>query len=245
MTVREFMDRFFRVRKCGGCGEILAYEHCHDAFCPDCRLKWNRAKTETCPTCFQSAVECSCQPKYLSSTGVLTLRKLVFYSSKRESEPQNRIIYHIKKNPNHRYWTFLASELKPLAEEELSILGFSAPYEDVVLVSVPRGRRSKATYGFDQSEQLCRFLSAAMRIPLANVLHRKFGGKEQKKLTQSQRQKNIRRMIDCKDGSAVRGKCVVLLDDVVTTGASMSVCASVLKKAGAKSVIALSLAQTP
>ena len=245
MTGKEFVDRFLRVRKCGGCGKILPYERCHDALCNECQMRWNRAKTETCPTCLQSAVECTCQPKRLSATGVLTLRKLVHYVAAREAEPQNRIIYHIKKNPNHRYWRFLASELKPLVEEELLVLGVTAPRGEVVLVSVPRGRRSRAIYGFDQSEELGRFLCAALGVPYASVFHRKFGGKEQKKLTRDQRQKNIGRLIYLTDPNSVRDKCVLLLDDVVTTGASMAVCATALKRAGARCVIAVALARTP
>ena len=224
---------------------ILSFEHCYEAFCPDCRRRWNIAKTESCSVCFQSVAECTCQPKALSSAGSLTLRKLFFYLAKREYEPQNRILYHIKKKPNRRLFLFLASELAPMAKQELSVLGMEELYENAVIVSMPRGRRSRAVYGFDQSECLARSLGQIMHIPYESVLRRRFGGQVQKHLSAKERQKNMRRVILVRKEDAVKGKYVILLDDVVTTGASMAACISALKNAGARGVISIALARTP
>ena len=246
MRAREFWNRYFSIRKCGGCGQILSFENCYDALCPDCLRKWNIAKTETCQICNQSVAECTCQPKILASAGVLTLRKLVLYFAKREYEPQNRLIYHIKKKQNTRLLRFLASELSLPTEQALSVLGLEAPYRDVVIVAVPRGRQGRATYGFDQAECIGRALGERMGILYVPALGRRRGGKEQKRLSAKDRRKNMSRRIYTSYEEMIRGKCVILLDDVVTTGSSMAVCATaLLKRAGAKYVIALSVAQTP
>ncbi len=245
MRVTEWMDRYFHVRKCGGCGRILSFEDCYEAFCQDCRLKWSVAKAESCSHCFQSVAECTCQPKALSNAGALVLRKLFFYSAKREYEPQNRILYHIKKKPNHRLFHFFASELASSAKQELSVLGLYEPYENVVIVSMPRGGRARATYGFDQAECIARNLGQILHIPYVSALYRTLGGREQKHLTARERQNNMKKRIRVRNDDAICGKCVLLLDDVVTTGSSMSVCVSALRKAGAKYVLALSVAQTP
>ena len=244
MTWLEFADRYFRVRKCGGCGKILSFEDCYEAFCPECRRKWNQAKTESCGNCFQSVAECTCQPKLLEDASVPVLRKLIFYVSKRDHEPQNRIIYSIKKRHNRRLFSFLASELKPAIEQQLATLEIGNPQEEAVLAYVPRGKRSKAAYGFDQSGLLCRYLSKMTEIPCAFALERTRSGKEQKHLSKKDRVKNMKQSISVRDGAQIRGKCIFLLDDVVTTGASMSVCAAALKKAGARCIIAISLAYT-
>lgn len=245
MTVRELLDRFVFVRKCGGCGELLAYEDSQSAFCPTCRLKWKQAKVEPCPVCYQEAVACACMPKGLSATGALSLRKLTFYSPKRMKEPQNQVIYRIKHEPNRRISAFLAGELRVAVKEELKVLE-ADPTSDALLVFVPRGRKAAAKYGFDQSELICRELSAQTGIPYLPILKRKRGGKEQKKLDKTRRFRNIRSLFYVNpkiDLENIKGKCVFLLDDVVTTGASMAACVHLVKESGAKTVICLCVAQ--
>lgn len=243
MKISEFFGRFVAVRKCAGCQQILRYEERHSIFCSDCELPFRAAKVESCPICFQSAVDCTCMPKGLAKTGALCLRKLIFYHSSHGDLPQNKMIYFIKRNPNRRVSSALACELADAVFEELAVLGIEDATQSCVLVGVPRGRAAKNRYGFDQSERIVQALSARTGIPFAMAVRRRIGGREQKKLGQGERFRNIRRLFFVKDKQAVRGKCVLLFDDVVTTGASMAACVKLLQEAGAKSMICLCLAQ--
>ena len=192
MRWREFADRFLLVRKCAGCRQILAYENCHDAFCPACRLRWSVAKTETCPTCHQSAMECTCQPKGLKKTGVLSLRKLYFYKAKDHREPQNQILYRLKHERNKRMSAFLAAELSELIREELKTLGVEELTDQAALVALPRGRAARLRYGVDQSEEVARAISEVTEIPFLPVLSRRRRGREQKRLSRSKRFQNMK-----------------------------------------------------
>lgn len=243
MTWREFLEYYIYVQKCGGCAEILPDDRKAEAFCSFCHLRWMMAKTENCAQCFRPAVECTCMPKGLSSTGALCLRKLIFYRAERGEQPQNKIIYHLKRNANRRMARFLAEELKNAVLNELTILGKENLGEECVVVAVPRGRAAKNKYGFDQAELISRALGQSLRIPYAAVLRRRLGGKEQKKLTRDRRFRNIQHLFCLKNADEVRGKCVLLFDDVVTTGASMAACVNLLRKAGASAVICLCIAQ--
>lgn len=243
MKFREFLDYYVYVQACGGCRVILPDERKRTAFCSACHLKWTVAKTENCGQCFRPAVECTCMPRGLSATGALCLRKLIFYRAERGEQPQNKLIYFLKRNPNRRMARFIAEELKSAILTELEILGKASFREDCLLVSVPRGRSAKNTYGFDQAELICREISRCTGIPFVPVLRRRLGGKEQKKLDRDRRFRNIRHLFRLADEGAVRGKCVLLFDDVVTTGASMAACVNLLKKADASSVICLCIAQ--
>ena len=244
MKAREFFDRYVGVRSCAGCGELMSYEQARDAFCPRCRKIWDQAKTENCPTCFQAISECICMPPFLKSAGVLSLRKLTRYSSARQNEPQNRILYAIKHNPNRRYTRFLVSELLPALREELSAAGVENGAEEALLIHLPRGRRARSKYGHDQSELFCRILSEQTGIPHAKrAIRRRLGGREQKKLNRKERQANLRGLLSLRDETAVRGKVVILFDDIVTTGASLAACASLLKKAGAKMILCGTISQ--
>ena len=241
MKFKEFFERYFLVHKCGGCREILEYEHIHDAFCEKCMLKYNVAKSATCPICNQSAVECACMPKGLARTGAVCLRKLFFYSSERAGEPQNRMIYLLKKQKIRRVARFVAEELYPIVESELSVLEASG--KDTVIVGVPRAKRARAAWGFDQSELISKELSSVSEIPYVELIRRKRGGKEQKKLDSDKRFRNTENLFDICEDADVNGKYVILFDDVVTTGASMAACVKLLRRSGAKAVICMCIAQ--
>jgi ComF family protein len=184
-------------------------------------------------------------PAQLSRAGALTLRKLFFYSAKKEKEAQNKLVYYLKHHKSRRAADFVARELSRLIKKELDTLGIDA--EDVLLVNVPRGRSSVQNYGFDQSAEVCISLSRLIGAEYCDAIKRKYGGKEQKKLNAAQRKKNISRLMSLRKGAdeLVKGKFILLFDDVVTTGASMSSCVSILRRAGAKGILCFCLASEP
>ncbi len=238
MRLTEFIRRYFVVRKCGGCGEILDFEHSDSALCDKCSRKLSVAMAQSCPTCFQSAIECSCMPKGMVASGALCLRKLYFYSAQKAHEPQNRLIYYLKKNPNRRIFAFIGGELYRLLSAELSVIGDS----EAVITYIPRTARARRIYGFDQSLLMARQLSAISGIPFASLLRRRRGDREQKRLDRSRRFRNVEGRFSIIDPQPVKGKYVVLIDDVVTTGASMAACTKILMKNGALGVICLCIA---
>lgn len=241
MKFKEYFEYFFKVRRCGGCGEILDFEHARSAFCPKCNLRWRIAKTETCPVCAQSAVECLCAPKGLKNSGAICLIKLYLYHPSKSGQPQNRLLYRIKRYRNKRLSSFIADELSPRIISELKVLELDAK-TDAVLVSVPRGKSARRTNGFDQSEIICRCLSDKLQIPYENIIKRARESGEQKKLTKDSRFRNVEASFKCV--GALENKYAILFDDVVTTGASMAACVKLLKKAGAKGVICVCMAST-
>ena len=243
-TVLDYLKRFFFVRKCVSCKTILAYEEANQAFCPSCNLRWSASKSETCGECFKSAVECICMPKKLSKSGALCLRKLVFYNKNKQNEAQSRIIYFLKRNKNRRAAEFIARELSGAIKKEADILEVSDMSEQMIITWVPRTRKAKAEYGFDQSELVCRAIEKLLGIPCAPLILRKLGGREQKKLNRNERIKNAQNRFMINSKIAIpEGKTVLLFDDVVTTGASMSECVSLIRKKGIKSVICLTIAK--
>ena len=243
MSVREYIERLFSVHKCISCREILDYKNFHNALCPECRTEFEVAKTQSCPQCFSSACECSCQPPMLSKEGSLALRKLFFYSADKDTEAQNKLIYFLKKNPNKRGFGFCATQIWGVLKEEIDTLGLDLA-NDVFIVNVPRSRRSVREYGFDQSRQICQSLADVSNVPYIGALIRKSGGKEQKKLTAAQRRKNLEGRIypNYKVEDTVNGRYAILFDDVVTTGSSMAVCVKALRKMQIKGVICVTLA---
>ena len=243
MKLREFLEYYVYGQRCGGCGEILPDERNREAFCSSCQLQWTVAKTENCENCFHPAVECTCMPKGLSASGALCLRKLIFYRAERRAKAPNQLIYHLKRNPNRRMARMVAAELRPAVEQELAVLGIANSGEQCLLASVPRGRSARNAYGFDQAELIAQAVSREMGIPYEGVIGRRWGGRMQKRLTRDRRFRNVRHLFRLKGAEAVKGRYVLLLDDVVTTGASMAACTHLLREAGALGVICLCIAQ--
>jgi ComF family protein len=167
----------------------------------------------------------------------------MFYHPKKQKEAQNKLIYLIKHRPNRRISAFVARELVPIMHAELAERGYSERREDVLLVSLPRSCRSKIRYGFDQSELICREIAKQTSLTYQSVIGRRRGGREQKHLTGRGRFGNVKSAFYLKNDVALSGKCVLLFDDIVTTGASMSGSVSLLQKAGAKEIIGFCIAE--
>lgn len=237
------LSRFFFVRKCVGCGEILDAEQHTDAFCPKCRVLWEGAKTANCPKCFGAVVECGCMPTTLKKSGALCLRKLTFYRAELFHTPQNRLLYHLKHQPNRRIEGFVAKELSKLVFKECQTLELECPAQEAVIVYLPRTGKAKRREGFDQSERLAKALSVESGIPFVSAICRTGRSKEQKSLQRNERFQNVKGKFSLKNPEDVKGKCVFLLDDIVTTGAGMSECVKLLRHSGAKFVLCLCIAQ--
>lgn len=242
MRLKEFFDRFIFVYKCVGCGELLSYEQSKNAFCKKCRAAYDEAKTVNCPSCYRETVACTCMPKALSKSGALCLRKLMPYDKMKEHTPPNRLLYRLKHQPNSRLEHFVADELAPLMCEELAVLSVDLPSEQAVIVYLPRSRQAKRAEGFDQSERLSRALSRILKIPVAKAIVRTRRGRVQKDLGAVERMENAKESFRYNPHVDVKGKYVLLFDDVVTTGAGMSVCTALLRRAGAKGVLCFCMA---
>jgi competence protein ComFC len=125
--------------------------------------------------------------------------------------------------------TFLTDELSSAIDNSLII------DKSVVFTNVPRRKKEANKYGLDHaaalSKSLAKHYSAQYYQPL--VAKSKL---PQKKTVGEERIKNARFKIK-RNAKELDGKTVIIVDDVVTTGASMGTCATLLKALGAKKII--------
>jgi len=140
---------------------------------------------------------------------------------------------------------FKYSRVTPLAGKLGPLLSRALPREQSfdVIVPMPLHWRKRLERGFNQSELLARVLSRRTGIPVANALRRRKGTVPQAGLTRSQRRTNVAGAFEADQRERIDGRHVLLIDDVLTTGATASACASVLKRAGARRVTVLTLAR--
>ena len=117
------------------------------------------------------------------------------------------------------------------------------------ICSVPRSKKAITVYGYDQSELIAKKLSESLGIPYIDLLKRSGNADEQKTLSGEMRSRNTKGIfslsktaLDAK--SEINKKGVLIADDVTTSGATLSECASVLRSYGFKTVDAALIAQT-
>jgi ComF family protein len=112
------------------------------------------------------------------------------------------------------------------------------------IVPVPLHRLKKREREFNQAERLAEPLSRATNIPVnPNLLERIELTRTQTQLTRPQRMANVQSAFRMRRNQEVKGKKIVLLDDVLTTGATTSACAKVLRKAGASEICVWTVAR--
>jgi len=120
-----------------------------------------------------------------------------------------------------------------------------------ILIPVPLHASRKRERGFNQAELLALGLSRKLAKGSAaggprvetHCLHRTRPTTPQTGLSLQARRENVRNVFAADKPERIQGRTVVLVDDVMTTGATLSACAAALKKAGARTVLGLTLAR--
>lgn len=129
----------------------------------------------------------------------------------------------------------------------------AAPLSDFLVAALPRSRRvdwivpvpmhwwRKWTRGYNQAELLARELSRRTGIPMVAAMRRRRGTPPQAGLSDKERRQNLRGAFTVTESP--RNRHVLLIDNVLTTGATASACGAALKQAGASAVQVLTVAR--
>ena len=121
----------------------------------------------------------------------------------------------------------------------LSVLDNQGRFDAVVPVPLHRSRLRRR--GFNQAELLARSLANEIKSPVSDTIQVVRKTRDQVELSAAERRENVSGAF--RAGGRVRGT-ILLIDDVFTTGATMSSCAETLLRAGAQEVHGLSLCRT-
>ena len=113
-----------------------------------------------------------------------------------------------------------------------------------LLTWAPLSRKSLRKRGFDQTYLLAKVLGRELGLPLTPMLEKYRATQAQSGLKDDgARKANVLGAYRMKPGAQAAGKRILLVDDIVTTGATLSECAATLRMAGAVSVVGLTLAR--
>ena len=132
------------------------------------------------------------------------------------------------------YGPWLANAVRKQLGEEWDLLTY-----------VPISRLRRWRRGYDQTLLLAEAASKSLGLSPVCTLKKKNTRAQSRTLSPEERKRNIRGAFRVIDAEAVKGKRVLLIDDVLTTGATVSEASKVLLEAGAKSVDVATLAAAP
>jgi ComF family protein len=118
-------------------------------------------------------------------------------------------------------------------------------YEVELIIPVPLHRLRLRQRGYNQAALLAGRLGSSLGISVDYYsLKRSRWTEPQTGLSRRQRVANVKGAFELINSDKVRGKCILLLDDVLTTGETVNQCVLVLKDGGAKEVLVLTVART-
>lgn len=152
-----------------------------------------------------------------------------------------KIIHHLKYTGMKSLGNFLGEHLAGYAKLELDEINEKFDF----IIPVPLHKTKVRERGYNQSEFIAKGVSDKLNIPLlTNAISRTRYTKSQTKLNLIQRAENMKDAFKVNEANSelLKNKNIILLDDVITTGATVNECISVLKIAGVNKIFALSLA---
>ena len=122
-------------------------------------------------------------------------------------------------------------------------------FQDIIkeydlIVPVPMYFFKRLFRMYNQAQLLGLYLSKISGLEMKYSLHKTKWTKSQSSLKASERAKNLQSSFKVQDISQIKGKSIILVDDVYTTGSTSKLCAQELKKAGARKVMVLTIAKT-
>ena len=229
MTFKDFKDSLFfylSVPKCVGCKERLSRTDL--ALCPSCLEEYREIKKRNCSLCSKTLEFCHCTNSHLDSHYVHKLVK-VFRYVHRDDLPSNNLIYSLKRDNRKDVLEFLTSELSKAIRNSIK------DPEACVFINVPRRRKEAAKYGIDHAKLLAKSLAKCFSAEYYQPLISK-SKHAQKKATGPERIKNAKFALK-RRAKDLHGKTVIIVDDIVTTGASMGACATLIRALAPKKII--------
>ena len=153
--------------------------------------------------------------------------------------PQNAAILSAWKIAGNRLYSSIFAGILAAVFAASNLSGDECKARGIAIVPVPPRPGKIRKTGWDQIDELCRLLRKRHGLPVADCLTRSATA-QQKRLGREERKANIRGQISLKRGRQPP-EAAVLIDDIVTTGATADACAEALKNAGCRFVAVLAL----
>lgn len=225
---------FLFPKRCVGCRKIGSY------FCSECIKNINQTEL-VCPVCERASIGGLTHPLCRKKYSLDGLWSLGIYKPPLKNAIQKLKYKWIKEvgnilvDINLEYW----ARFQPLLIEKIK----KDRGKNWIIVSVPLHKSRQNWRGFNQSELIAQLIAEKLGLEYKELLKRIRNTKPQIKLNSYERKQNIKGAFKLIDNCELKIVNCILIDDVWTTGSTLKECAYVLKRGGAKTVWALTIAR--
>ncbi len=221
---KSFLDLLFPIF-CVGCGKEEIW------LCQSCFSKIVKVSSPVCPYCNKITIHgefCSRCRRKTALTGIMVT---AYY----DEGPLKEAIHAYKYN-------FIFHLAQPLSTLLRSYLRENLPKGKKILIPVPLHKKREVFRGFNQATLLAKELKEEFGFKINTDLLRIKNTRPQIELKGQKRHRNVKEAF-LYQGENLKGKTVLLIDDVCTTGATLNECAKELRGAGARQIWGLVLAR--
>lgn len=209
--------------------------------CPSCNNKLNSSEEIVCDYCFsrlkltpESLIKTEYENKFASKNFIKDFHPIFIFEIGNEIQ---HIIHSLKYKKQFRIGIYLGKIIANQLNQKL------IDWNIELVIPIPLHKLKKAERGYNQSEFIAKGIYERTKIPYSRkVIHRKKLTETQTHLSALERQQNVKDAFKVVNKKLIEGKNILLVDDVITTGSTISECAKVLLREGAKKIFAASVA---
>lgn len=225
----------FEVHSCLSC-DIEIPDRSEFQLCDECRQKFDIIKGNVCLKCGEKLSDDNPNIKFCDSCHDKEYHFDRNFSFSYYTDVSADIVKKFKYGGRKYYAKFIAGMM--LKSPEI--------FKDVDIITyVPISRKRRRERGFNQAEEMAKELAKATGIEVMELLVKSKDGKNQAKLNQAERLKNLAGSFSAKsDGIKLTGKNILIIDDVFTTGTTLDECSKVLRKLKPKKIYTYTFAKT-
>ncbi len=210
-------------------------------YCAGCNKKLIAGEPQVCDNCLRHIL--TADPEWIDlefdrkfkRTGYI---KDIFSPYVFESEGRlQHIIHSVKYDKRFRVGILLGTKLADTLRRKIN------SWEIDIILPVPLHHLKKADRGFNQSDFIVKGLSNKLSIPTSNkIIKRTRFTESQTKLDLNDRERNVSGAFKVRQKKKIANKNILIVDDVITTGATVNECARVLSENGASNIYVCSVA---
>lgn len=229
-TIKRLCDRAMCAvfpRRCLYCGVPISPEH---TVCDDCRTNLPCISAPICLLCGHQKADCICKQRKSQFKAVCA----PFYYENAIASAVHRYKFESKDFLALHF----ARDMAETVRREYAEILFDC------ITFVPFTKKQLRKREWNPGETLARALSEELDLPCFTLLEKLYETESQHTLSARERTGNVFGVFEACNLEKVQGKTILLVDDIKTTGATLSECAKMLKLGGAEAVYAVTFAVT-